>query len=167
MEIKVCISGDLYPSFLQSCGLYTITTGQETKPGITVEHTPYSRTVWFRKLLVFSLRNTQGGGSCRKQTTCPCHVLSCLEKAVWISSQLRLDEAHYAFRSCSRSLPAALLRALPGHNRNSCAEQPRRCWTGSCQKTSPEASGLALPGRWGGHSVVSHIPSVRSCCGTR
>lgn len=58
-----------------------------------------------------------GRESYRKQATCPCHVLSCVEEAVWTSSQLRLDEAYCAFRSCSRSLPAVLPRALPRHHR--------------------------------------------------
>lgn len=40
----------------------------------------------------------------------PACVLSCLEQAVWRSSQLKMDEEHYAFRSRSSSLPAALLR---------------------------------------------------------
>lgn len=44
------------------------------------------------------------------QPPVPACVLSCLEQAVWRSSQLKMDEEHYAFRSRSRNLPAALLR---------------------------------------------------------
>lgn len=64
------------------------------------------------------------GGSCREQATCPSHVPSCAAETVWISSQLRLLEAHYAFRSSSRSLPAVLLRALPRHNRKNTPPLP-------------------------------------------
>lgn len=91
------------------------------------------------------------GGSCREQATCPSHVPSCAAETVWVSSQLRLLEAHYAFRSSSRSLPAVLLRALPRHNRKnttppSCAEQPQSHRAVSCRKASPESWSLASPG---------------------
>lgn len=56
----LCSWGSLcIPSFLKFHGIHTTPTDQETKPGITVGHTLYSWTVCFRKLLMFSLRNTQ------------------------------------------------------------------------------------------------------------
>lgn len=77
------------------------------------------------------------GGSCREQATCPRHVLSCAEETVWISSQLSLLEAHYAFRSSS--LPAVLLRALPRHHRKNTTPLP--------VLSSLKATGLCLAGR--------------------
>lgn len=78
----------------------------------------------------------------------PACVLSCLEQAVWRSSQLKMDEEHYAFRSRSRSLPAALLREgsaqAQGKLPSGAASKKPGCVAG---RTSPEAWDLALPGR--------------------
>lgn len=73
----------------------------------------------------------------------PACVLSCLEQAVWRSSQLKMDEEHYAFRSRSRSLPAALLR-------EGSAQAQRKLPSGAASKKPGCVAGRPLqkPGTW-------------------
>lgn len=66
-----------------------------------------------RRLLMFSPRAHREFH--RERTTCASSALSCLEEAVWTSSQCKLNEAHYAFAACcvelrSPALAGALLR---------------------------------------------------------